>query len=287
MKRNRFTTSGLKRHDGTIQRKTQPVTRLNFPQIRRFEILYLISKSKYLGLSQQHQDILRKEIERSFFAWMMEKRKDGKTTTPLVKEMMYKSIAEKHLALIEEDGPGLFDFLSGGSAPAFPDFLNLGFMGVGGEEDKDEMTPSPVLKFYHTGLGVIPSLPNNPPIMLRVPELFCMHKESVSIPTQFPFLELFDSPLNQSDFPSFPAVSMTFPPAYSDEEIDVADSGTEIMWKRENFLQRFDNPDVADTLRQIADIHDGISKFCNTPNLDAFLRPSDWFQSECPESLMP
>jgi hypothetical protein len=273
----KFTTFGLKRHDGThdgtIQRKTQPVTRLNFPQICKFEIFYLISKSKYLGLSQQHQDIIRKEIERSFFAWMMEKRKDGKTTTPLVKEMMYKSIAEKHLSLIEDDSPGLFDFLSGGSAPAFPDFLNLGFMGVGGEEDKDEMTPSPVLKFYHTELGVIPSLPNNPPIMLRVPALFCVHKESVSIPTQFPFLEL-------SEFPSFPAVSATFPPPHSDEEVPVADSRTEFMSERDNFLQMFHIPGVADTLRKIAEKEGQISEFCNTPNLDASLGPSDWFQSE-------
>ena len=274
-----FTTSGLKGHGVLFQRKTQPVTRSNFYRIYLFEILHLISKSKYLRLSLQHQDILRKEIERSFFAWMMEKRKDGKKTTPLMKETMYKSIAEKYLALTEEDGPGLFGFLTGCSAaPVFQNVANL-CVNVGGREDS-----SSVVRFYHT--GVIPFVPHQIILSFPMPDSrplgpFDVSKLCQSELDVMPFLELFDSRLHQSDLPSFPADSATFPPPpHSDEEVHAADSGTEFMLERDIFLQRFDNPDVARTLRKIEKIQEQFSQFFNTPSLDASLGPSVWFQSD-------
>lgn len=264
-----FTTSGLKGHDGTIQRKTQPVTRNTFPRITKFEKEYLTSKPIFLGLSLLAQKSLQQEVQDSFFAWMMEKRKDGKTTTPLVKEMKYKSISEKHIAAIE-DGPGLFGFLTGLNAPAFQNVDDL-CENFGGGEDL-----SPVFGFQHTGVILSCQMPFSRPLGPCEVSTLCQSELDV-----MPFLELFDSPVYNSGLPSFPAVSATFPPPpHSDEEVPVADSGTEIMWEREKFLQRFDNPDVARTLREIEKIQGQISEFCNTPNLDASLGPSDWFQSE-------
>jgi hypothetical protein len=203
---------------------------------------------------------------------------------PLVKEMEYKRISEKHIAAIE-DGPGLFGFLTGSSAaPAFQNVDDLCANVKGGEG------LSPVYGFHHT--GVIPFVPHQ--IILSCPMPFSRPLGPFDVSTLcqpelgvMPFLELFDLPSHKSDFPSFPAVSATFPPPHSDEEVHAANSETEFMREGEISIEYSKYPNVADTLRQIADIHDGISKFCNTPNLDAFLRPSDWLQSECPESLMP
>jgi hypothetical protein len=272
----RFTTSGLKRHGGTIQRKTQPVTHLNFPKFFVFEILYLISNSKYLGLSIQHQDILRKEIERSFFAWMMEKRKDGETTTPFVKETMYKSIAEKHLALIEEDGPGLFGFLTRGSAaPAFQDVDDL-CVTVGGREDS-----SSVVRFCHS--GVIPVSPHQIILFFPMPVSRPLGTDiEVSTHCQpelgkMPFSELFDSPVHHSDLPSFPAFSETFPPPLSPIrhfEKDVTMCPMPVIPK-ESFLEILANADVSETLREISETQAQISLAFNQ-GLDALLRPCDY-----------
>jgi len=247
---NRFTTSGL-------QRKPQQVTRNTFPRITKIEKEYLTSNPTFLGLSSLAQKSLQQEVQDSFFAWMMENRKDGKTTTPLMKEMMYNSISEKHIAAIE-DGPGLFGFLIGSSAaPAFQGVDDLCADVKGGED----LSPA-VVKFQ---TGVIPSSTNQ--IVLSFPPTpFSRQLGPYEVSTLFqpvldvkPFLELVHN---------------------SDEAVPVDDSRTNFMCEGRSTLQYSEDPNVADTLREIKDIHVQISKLCNTPNLDSLLGPSDWFNQK-------
>ena len=226
--KNKFTTSGL------LRPGVQNVTRKTFPSISSYEL-------EFLKLNPDYSRLLH-EIEGNFFAWIMENRRDGKQTTPYVKRMKYKSIAEKHLSAIK-DGPGLFGSLKGLNAPQF-------------QCVDDSCAMSGVIPFLHNPIILScsnPTLFSRPPVSCEVSQL-------------------------QPDLPSFPAVSMTFPPPQHSYEDVMSEQ------EKEFFFATIVNPDVVDTLREIAEIHKQISLVCNTPNLDASLEPSDWFNQKYPGS---
>jgi hypothetical protein len=70
-----------------------------------------------------------------------------------------------------------------------------------------------------------------------------------------------------------------------EEPVTKADS---FMSKQESevFFEQIRNPDVRDTLRETLEIHRQISEVVNTPNPDASLGPSDWFNKKYPGSTL-
>jgi hypothetical protein len=95
---SKFTSSGLQRLDGSIQRNPPPkVSRVSFPQIGKFEGDCLFSNPIYMRMSAEDQALIQQNAQKAFFAWMMSNRVVRKSTTPMQKRKMYDEIVQKLL----------------------------------------------------------------------------------------------------------------------------------------------------------------------------------------------
>ena len=263
-----YTSSGIKR--------PPQFTRENYRFLNGFEDQFLFPNKKFTKLSPAQQELIQFEAQTMLFSWMEQKRSVKEITTHYAKRLMYADIVE--ILFAKKKKKEIFGFLSRDSAPAFQDFQDLGIMDVGGEEVKDGMTPKPFFEFHDSGLGVIPSLSSSSSITLSVPALYsrslgCVHDASVSMPMQFPFLDLesFDSLMFPSDS------LMTFPPQLSPIrhfEKDVTMCPMSVIPK-ESFLKILANADVSETLRKISETQAQISLVFNQEP-DALLGPCDY-----------
>lgn len=274
-----FTTSGIKGIEKQRKQRTHlPFSCSTYPYINDFEIQFLYSSMIFMSLSPAHQMLVKQEAQTVFFAWMEQKYSQMEKTTHHMKRMRYKEIVEKILASFSEVNY-LFSFLSASQAPVFNPAWDseLPVVSVLASSSSAILFPPFVVT------GVIPSLPYK--ITLCVPT--SSEAKRVDKTVWNPF----HPSVFESDFalPSVPTVSATFPPSTeSDEAVHVADSSHMDCFMREGeiSIEYSKYPNVADTLRQIADIHDEISKFCNTTNLDSLLGPRDLLNGKYPGSSL-
>jgi hypothetical protein len=263
----KFNTSGLQRLAGSIQRKLPAVTRKTFSRIRIFEEKFLFSNQTFQEMSEEQKALIQQNAQKAFFAWMMSKRFLRILTKPHQKRKMYEEIVLKLIAYIEIQSVG---------RPAFVGECSFDLPLLVNELPRSCV--SPFADFHVT--GVIPCTTNQ--ITLCVPP-----PSNAPLVVEKSYRMPFVSSVSVSDLvlPSFPDMSMTFPPPHSDEDgaVTKADS---FMSKKESevFFEQIRNPDVKKTLRKTSKIHRQISEVVNTPNPDASLGPSDWFNKKYPGS---
>lgn len=271
-----FTTSGLHRLDGSIQRKPQMVTGHSFRQIGKFERDCLFSNPTYVGMSAEDQALIQQDAQEAFFAWIMSNRVGGKSTTPMQKRKMYEKIVQKLLISFEIQ------------SVARPAFVGAGAFELPVVDDPSSSCVSPFEGLLVT--GVIPfsqhvskpmptcCLPNSQPSQPMSDD--CSHSDG----EEGKFSDgcmLYSQPLSptleSSSFMSkLPTFAQWFLP--TDAVEDKCDKHQE-QPSSASVFQMLHFPSVAETLQQISEIQAQISRVVNDETVDMSLGPTDWQQS--------
>jgi hypothetical protein len=277
---SKFTSSGLQRLDGSIQRNHPKVTRKSFRKISDFEGNFLFSNPTYRGMSPEKQALIQQNAQKAFFDWINSNRFLRITTKPHQNRKMYEGIVQNLLISTEIQsvaGPAF------GGAGAF-DLPVVDVLSRSCVSPFESLHVTGVITSSHQVTEPMPTycLPYSQPLSQPMSAHCSRHSDGEE--GMFPNgCMLYSKPLSPTlDSSSFmhtlPKFAQLFLPTYA--VVDECDEDAVEQPNSASVFPMLQFPGLAETLQQISETQDHISRVVNEDTVDMSLGPIHFLPSD-------
>lgn len=260
---SKYTSSGLQRLDGSIQRKQPTISRKSFRKISDFEGNFLFSNPTYRGMSPEKQALIQQNAQKAFFDWINSNRFLRITTKPHQNRKMYEGIVQNLLISTEIQsvaGPAF------GGAGAF-DLPVVDVLSRSCVSPFESLHVTGVITSSHQVTEPMPTycLPYSQPLSQPMSAHYSSHSddEEVMLPDD---CMLYSQPLSpalesSSFMNTLPTFARWFLPTHA--VVDDCDEDEVEQPSSASVFPMLQFPGVAETLQQISEIQAQISTVMN------------------------